>query len=869
MTKVFLYGELRNKFGHEFNFHIESPKEALLAIKANKIGFDSEVKKLAAAGIHYRIVVDEDVIKNTQELDVKKIPKEVHIVPVVWGAGKNGVLIAVGVIAIIATAGAAGVFAGAAGSAGAFGGAIGSTAAAAAGGATTFTALGTAMMSLGIGIAMQGIMGLLFPPPKPDFNQEVQAGGKSYLFGNKPNNTSQGQAVPVGYGRLKIGGSQISAGMTHHKMNMDIKQLMAPVNKPIDDYTSLEFENEAPDSTDGLIQDSFSTNQAVDMNDTISFASANIVNSYVDILSKNAYKVTSSPVEVVVKRDGEIVSNIDLDTYDEDVEYEWSLLSRDSTRNEIFIEYPYAFKDGLVFRSYHPFEYKLTSDLANIENTGEGFFIKYEVGSFVRFGPTQFANLPIGDWDFSYTYMSGQLVNYPTGTESKTYFQAVATGSGFIGTGTSPTGAGASIRTNYWRKILPPIEEKIYEAAAITSGQLPSTGTNGDNSSFWTSLSSPANKTEFDELMSGLPQFKFEGVHEGIVEATNEQSALGGNLSVDNYAMEFMGYLYIPLVNNLKKQVPDTTAGVMYEIIKVGNTGQWAAIGLTGAGGVAIPPKRGLTFTKNSYQSDGDGVVYPVVKYNFKIDSDDAADLYIDGQSASTWYGGHGFANPTSPAEIAGMPSTSGEILLTAGFHHVYARFQDGLGSEGLSLYYQYDTNWDGGYSDFVVIPADKLKHRQISDINLPEGQKYMPRSWPIPVADMVSGKQYKILDLGTTSNWGNIGASSPRIGTVFTKTNSTAANGNGYVFEDLYNYAESRSSEQNRVVQFSAKRPIKDGKIDEGYSHYESKYNCKVTLDGVTLITSPVRVKVRFLESDINPQGVKETSIPINNYRS
>lgn len=865
MTKVFLYGELRNKFGHEFNFHIESPKEAFLAIKANKRNFDLEIKRLAAKGVHYRVVVDEEVIKTKEELEIKKVPKEVHIVPIVWGAGKNGVLIAVGVLAIVFTAGAA---AGALGPA--LAGAMTTTATTAAGATvTSLSVLGSAMMGLGISLALQGIMGLLFPPPKPDFNQEVQAGGKSYLFGNKPNNASQGQAVPVGYGRLKIGGSQISAGMTHHKMNMDIKQLMAPVNKPIDDYTSLEFENEAPDSTDGLIQDSFSTNQAVDMNDTVSFASANIVNSYIDILSKNAYKVTSSPVEVLVKRDGEIVSNIDLDTYDEDVEYEWSLLSQDSTKNEIFIEYPYAFKDGLVFRSYHPFDYKLTSDLANIENTGEGFFVKYEIGSFVKFGPTQFANLPIGDWDFSYTYMSGQLVNYPTGTESKTYFQAVATGSGFIGTGTSPTGAGASIRTNYWRKILPPIEEKIYEAAAITSGQLPSTGTNGDNSSFWTSLSSPTNKTEFDELMSGLPQFKFEGVHEGIVEATNEQSALGGNLSVDNYAMEFMGYLYIPLVNNLKKQVPDTTAGVMYEIIKVGNTGQWAAIGLTGAGGAAIPPKRGLTFVKNSYQSDGDGVVYPVVKYNFKIDSDDAADLYIDGQSASTWYGGHGFANPTSQAEITGMASTSGEILLTAGFHHVYARFQDGLGSEGISLYYQYDTNWDGGYSNFVVIPADKLKHRQISDVNLSENQKYMPRSWPIPVADMVSGKQYKILDLGSTTNWGSIGASSPRIGTVFTKTNATAANGNGYVFEDLYNYAESRSSEQNRVVQFSAKRPVKDGKIDEGYSHYESKYNCKVTLDGVTLITSPVRIKVRFLESDIKLKGVKETSIPINNYRS
>lgn len=870
MTKVYLYGELRNKFGHEFNFHIESPKEAFLAIKANKKGFDAEIKKLAAAGVHYRIVVDENVVSDPRELEIKRIPSEIHIVPVVWGAGKNGILIAVGVVLMVATAGAAGAFGplfaqaitGAAGGAAS----IGATAAAT---GTTFTTLGSAMMGLGMSLALQGVMGLLFPPPKPDFNQEVQAGGKSYLFGNKPNNASQGQAVPVGYGRLKIGGSQISAGSTHHRMNMDIKQLMAPVSKPVDDYTKLEFENEAPDSTDGVIQDSFSTNQAVDMNDTVSFASATIYNSYIDIISKNAYKVTSSPAEVIVKRDGEVVSNVDLDTYDEDIEYEWTLLGQDSTRNQIFIEYPYAFKDGLVYRTYHPFDYRLTSDLANIQNTGAGFFISYASGDLVKFGPTQFSNLPIGNWDFSYTYMSGQLVNYPTGTESKTYFQAIATGSGFIGTGTSPTGAGNAIRTDYWRKILPPREEKIYKARVATSGHLPSTGTNGDNSPFWTGLSSPKNKIEFDELLSGLPNFKFEGVHEGIVEATNEQRVLGSNLNVDNYAMELMGYIYVPVVNNLKKQVPDTTAGVMYEILKVGNTGQWAAIGLTGAGGAAIPPKRGLTFVKNSYQSDGDGVVYPVVKFKFKIDSDDAADLYIDGQLASAWYSGHGFANPTTPSQINDMPSSSNELLLTAGYHHLYARFQDGIGSDGISIYYQYDTNWDGGYSNYVVVTSDKLKHRQISDINLPEDQKYFPRSWQIPVANMTSGKQYKILDLGTTTNWTSIGASSPVVGTVFTKTNGTAANGNGFVFEDLYNYAESKSSEGNRVVQFSAKRQIQNGKINEGFAHYESKYNCQVTLDGVTLTTSPVRVKVRFLESDIKPKGVKDTAIPVRNYSS
>jgi len=860
MTKVFLYGELRNKFGHEFNFHIESPKEAFLAIKANKRNFDLEIKRLAAKGVHYRVVVDEEVIKTKEELEIKKAPKEVHIVPIVWGAGKNGVLIAVGVLAIVLTAGAAGAF-GAAwfGTAGAL-----TTTGAAVSAGGSLSLLGSTLIGLGASLVLQGVMGLLFPPPKPDFNQEVQAGGKSYLFGNKPNNASQGQAIPVGYGRLKIGGSQISAGATHHSLNMDIKQLMAPVDKPVDDYTSLEFVNEAPDSTDGVIQDSFSTNQAVDMNDTVSFASATIVNSYIDILSKNAYKVTSSPVEVVVKRNGEIVSNIDLDTYDEDIEYEWSLLNQDSTKNQIYIEYPYSFQSGLVYRSYHPADYKLLSEYRNTTSSDPNYFAEYVSGDLVKYGPTQFAKLSISDWDSTYLYNSGELVNFPTGSEKSTYFQAV---SGFSGTGGIPTGAGNTVRTTHWRKILEPSQERIYKALSTFSGHLPSTGTNTGNAPFWTGLSSPTGKVEFDQLISGMPAFKYEGVYEGIVEATNEQSVRGNTTSVDNYAMEMMGYLYIPLVSNLKRQVPDTTAGVMYEIIKVGDTGQWAAIGLTGAGGAAIPPKLGLTFVKNSYQSTGDGLCYPVVKYNFKIDSDDAADLYIDGQAASVWYSGHGFASPTDSASIAAMPSSSGEILLTAGYHHLYARFQDGLGSEGISFYYQYDTNWDGGYSDFKVIPADKLKYRQISDINLPESGKFMPRSWGVPLDQMVSGRQYKILNLGNTTNWGSIGASSPRIGTVFTKTNGTAANGTGLVFEDVYNYAESRSSEGNRVVQFSAKRPSKNGEIDNGYSYYESKFNCKVSLDGVTLTTSPVRVKVRFLDSKLSLKGVKETSIPVNNY--
>ena len=855
MTNVYLYGELRNKFGSEFKFKINSPKEAFLAINANRRGFLNEIKRLASKHIHYRIIIDDCIVSSPKEIEIKKIPKEIHIVPIVWGSG-TGIEVIWFLEAVFATLGIYG-------SVGTF---------------LAYTVAITAAM-----MAVQGAMSLLYPDPKPDFNQEVQAGSKSYLFGNRPNNTSQGQAVPVGYGRLKIGGSQISIGTSHHPMNMDVKQLMTPVDKPINDYTSLEFDNETPDSTDGLIQSSFSTNQVAEIDESISFASATIVNSYVDIISKSAVKVTSGPVEVVVKRNGEVVSNIDLSTYDEDIEYEWSVLETAESRRaniipKIKIEKPYAFQNGLVFRSYHPFDYKLTTNYENVDPTGGGYFFEYLSGDLVKFGPTQFQKLPIGDWDFSTRYYSGQMVRYTTGTQEDVYFQTFVSSTGgpvlgFDGSDTgiltNPTGSNGLVRSAYWTKVTSPTGEFIYKALRDVTGLLPSTGGNVSNLPYWTGLFAVTGKTQFDELLSGMPNYKFEGTYEGIIETVNEQRVFGSDTNADNYAMELMGYLYIPLVEDLKRQVPDTTANVMYEIIKVGDSGQWSGIGLTGAGGVAIAPKRGITFVKNSTQSTGDGICYPVVKYKFKIDSDDAADLYIDGQVASTWYGGHGFVSPTTPSEINSLPSTTNELLLTAGYHHLYARFQDGVGSDGISFYYQYDTNWDGGYSDFVVVPSNRLKYRQISDINFLENEKFMSRSWQIPVSSMVSGRQYKILNLGNTTNWTSIGASSPVTGTVFTKTNNTPANGNGYVFDDLYNYAESKSSEGNRVVQFSAERPKINGVISNGYSSFYANYNCKVTLDGITLITSPVRVKIRMLETDRSFKDLKAANLPLANYKT
>ena len=857
MTNVYLYGELRNKFGEEFKFNINSPKEAFLAINSNKRGFLNEVKKLAMQGIHYRIVVDDAVIEHPKEIDVQKIPNEIHIVPIVWGAGKNG-----GAFAMIAAAVLLAVVAGPLG--GAIGGKIGA-------------AVTASMYATAGALAVQGVMTILFPPPKPDFNQEVQAGGKSYLFGNKQNNTSQGQAVPVGYGRLKIGSSQISAGIDHYALTTDIKQLMTPVDKPINDYLELIAENEA--ESGGSIIDKFSTEQSIDMEDTVTFCSVNVLNSYINIITNSADKVISTPVEVVVKRNGEIISNPDLTTFDGDVTFEWEELSNDSSKGKVKIENPYAVKSGLVVRSYHSPDFKVQSEYAGLKSSENGYFQKYAVGDLVKFGPTQFNNLKFGTWDTGYNYFSGELINYPTGNPaSGTYFQAIVA-TGF--SGQLPTGAGPTINSTYWRKILPPNLEYLYKCVADVSGHLPTTGAlvagaPVAESTYWSRVESPTTTAEMDTLFSDYPAYedKNQYIYVDPIDVVYEGKINGTTANIDNYGMEFLGYFYVPTVGgdgkSFIKDVFEVGTGTgLYEIIKIGNTGQWSGLGFTGLGGTAITPRVGSTFYKKQVQGTGDGKIMPVGAYQFKLDSDDASDLYIDSTLASAYYSGHGmfsgFANlpwvqQPSSAEISGLHSSTTTLYLTAGYHRLLARVQDLRGAEGISMYYRYDTNRDGVFSDWHLVPKEKLFH-SVSDLTTPKTQKFSDiGKKALLVATTVAGKRYKIKTVGST-NWTSIGSAIAEIGAVFER-NSTAISGSSLqqVVEDFITYSEQVSSESNRLVRFESERPTINGAKSSGYSVYKARYRCKVNINNKqTIYSSPVKVNIEFLSTPTLFKGVTE----------
>lgn len=383
MTNIYLYGELRNLFGHEFRYNISKPREAFTAINANRRGFLAALKKLASKGVFYRIVIDDQVIENPLELDIVKAPQEIHLVPVVWGAGDSvrNILLIVAAVALITISGGFG----------------------AAGGLAILS--GTAAkigIAVGAALLTQGVMGLLFPTPKPDFNQEVSAGGKSYLFGSKPSNTSQGQAVPVGYGRLIIGSSQISASINNYRLNYNIESLMTPTSKPIDTVPTYG-------GIDELELDGYNGKQTSVFEDSVSVIDVSVSQSYIDIVTKSAKKVSSNLIELRVKQDGEIISNPNLPSYDEDLTYKWNQISSsDATKSAIQQENSYSFSNGSLYRFSRPQEFRLISSAAQSREESN-YMILYPTNSLAIWGPSQFEAIPKPAWNANTKYISGEI----------------------------------------------------------------------------------------------------------------------------------------------------------------------------------------------------------------------------------------------------------------------------------------------------------------------------------------------------------------------------------------------------------------------------------------------------------------------------
>ena len=185
LIEVSLLGELGRKFGRKYSFMASSPKDVFSALCNQLQGFKQYMENAHENGIGFRLVDDDP--EGMDYANLLMGCRKLIIAPIVSGGGTIGrILIGVALIALafIPIAGQA-AFAGFVAAKGAF--AIGSG----------------ILFSLGTSLVLSGIASLLTPPvsnPKSDTEKK-----DSFLFDRAAELTTQGNPVPILYGRFLAG----------------------------------------------------------------------------------------------------------------------------------------------------------------------------------------------------------------------------------------------------------------------------------------------------------------------------------------------------------------------------------------------------------------------------------------------------------------------------------------------------------------------------------------------------------------------------------------------------------------------------------------------------------------------------------------
>ena len=198
VKEIRLYGHLGRRFGRLHHFDVQTPAEAIRALRANFPEFTSEVMSFKGDG--YRVTCG----KNRTGIAADKLANpigedSIKILPFISGAG-NGfgqILVGAALIGIgIATGGA------------------GMTLAAAWAVPGMSTIVGAVAFNIGMSLVLGGVAQMLAPSPETRDVPDRPDNKASFSFNGPVNTVVQGNAVPVLYGQLWVGSQVISAGLS-------------------------------------------------------------------------------------------------------------------------------------------------------------------------------------------------------------------------------------------------------------------------------------------------------------------------------------------------------------------------------------------------------------------------------------------------------------------------------------------------------------------------------------------------------------------------------------------------------------------------------------------------------------------------------
>jgi len=185
LTTIKLSGSLAAKFGrvHQRLLETGTTNEAFSALKNTLQGFELFIKEQAKLGLRYAIFRNG---RNTgqDEFDLAGT-REIRIVPVIGGSKRAGVMqTIIGAVLIVV-----GVF------------------------TTIFGDYSGSVIQVGVAMVAGGVVQMLSPQAKGLKGREAAENAPSYAFGGAVNTTAAGNPVGIGYGKRRIGGAIISAGI--------------------------------------------------------------------------------------------------------------------------------------------------------------------------------------------------------------------------------------------------------------------------------------------------------------------------------------------------------------------------------------------------------------------------------------------------------------------------------------------------------------------------------------------------------------------------------------------------------------------------------------------------------------------------------
>ncbi|HHZ8458357.1 MAG: tail assembly protein [Enterobacter sichuanensis] len=185
MTNIKLSGSLAKMLGRTHQRLIGTPREVFRALSVTVPGFEKYLNTSRARGLTYAVMVGKRNISES-DLDFPNAGQEIRIVPVIMGSKRSGILQTILGAALVAVSiWMPGVS----------------------------IAASNMMFAAGASMALGGIAQMLSPQPGGLASKQDADNKASYAFGGVTNTAAQGYTVPLLYGKRRIGGAIISAGI--------------------------------------------------------------------------------------------------------------------------------------------------------------------------------------------------------------------------------------------------------------------------------------------------------------------------------------------------------------------------------------------------------------------------------------------------------------------------------------------------------------------------------------------------------------------------------------------------------------------------------------------------------------------------------